>query len=384
MTKFTSLETLGHLQKPTTSMLKDPIFVITHSRSCSTAFERVLISPSLRARAHTHTHTNTHIYTKHLIPLTSNQIFMTRRDILTFFHEPFGDAFYFGPEKISPAHLRWPADKIERSGRGHCTYDYILQSILSAQVRSYTSRLIAAQMSHTLTLQNQDSTKRVFIKDMSYHIVPPIHSTNAHPPSLQAQNLSNKCPNPTLLPTEFVNSCKVVFLIRNPSAAISSLYRCFIPPLSAQTGDTLLDPTELGYRELRILFDYLRDKNGVVPLVIDADDLLADPEAILRPLCDDLEIPYSSSMLEWPAPEDHAFALSLFEKFAGYHEDALNSKGFVPKGNGKKHAEPQSKEEQNDIWESKYGSEGMQIIRSAVDACLDDYEYLESLRMHLT
>ncbi|KAL9633888.1 MAG: hypothetical protein Q9204_003220 [Flavoplaca sp. TL-2023a] len=239
-------------------------------------------------------------------------------------------------------------------------------------------------MSHTLTLQNQDSTKRVFIKDMSYHIVPPIHSTNAHPPSLQAQNLSNKGPNPTLLPTEFVNSCKVVFLIRNPSAAIPSLYRCFIPPLSAQTGDTRLDPTELGYRELRILFDYLRDKNGVVPLVIDADDLLADPEAILRPLCDDLGIPYSSSMLEWPAPEDHAFALSLFEKFAGYHEDALNSKSFIPKGNGKKHAEPQSKEELNDIWKSKYGSEGMRIIRSAVDACRDDFEYLESFRMRLT
>ncbi|KAL8628979.1 hypothetical protein Q9189_005320 [Teloschistes chrysophthalmus] len=34
------------------------------------------------------------------------QIFMTRRDIFTFFHEPFGDAFYYGPEKISPAHLR--------------------------------------------------------------------------------------------------------------------------------------------------------------------------------------------------------------------------------------------------------------------------------------
>ncbi|KAL8979859.1 MAG: hypothetical protein Q9205_004904 [Flavoplaca limonia] len=145
----------------------------------------------------------------------------------------------------------------------------------------------------------------------------------------------------------------------------------------------MLDPTELGYRELRILFDYLRDKNGVVPLVIDADDLLAGPEAILRPLCADLEIPYSSSMLEWPAPEDHAFALSLFEKFAGYHEDALNSKGFRPEGNGKKHAKPQSKEELNDIWKSKYGSEGMRIIRSAVDACRDDYEYLESFRMRL-
>ncbi|KAL8871954.1 MAG: hypothetical protein Q9198_007302 [Flavoplaca austrocitrina] len=181
-----------------------------------------------------------------------------------------------------------------------------------------------------------------------------------------------------------MESFKFVFLIRNPVAAIPSLYRCFIPPLSAQTGDTMLDPTELGYRELRILFDYLRDKNGVVPLVIDADDLLADPEALLRPLCDDLKIPYSSSMLEWPAPEDRAFALSLFEKFAGYHEDALNSKSFIPKGNGKKHAGPQPKEKLNDIWKSRYGSEGMRIIRSAVDACRDDYEYLRPFRMRFS
>lgn len=310
---------------------------------------------------------------------------MTRRDILTFFHEPFGDAFYFGPEKISPAHLRWPGDRIEKSGRGHYTYDHVLQSIGSAaHVRNLASTLPDAHGTQTLTPQNQDPTKRVFVKDMSYHIILPIHSPNARPLSLQAQNLSNKSPNPTLLPTEIIESCKFVFLIRNPSAAIPSLYRCFIPPLSAQTGDTMLDPTELGYRELRILFDYLRDKNGVVPLLIDADDLLTDPEAILRPLCDDLKIPYSSSMLEWPAPEDHAFALSLFEKFAGYHEDALNSKGFIPKGNGKKHAEPQSKEELNDIWKSKYGSEGMRIIRGAVDASRDDYEYLKSFRMRFT
>ncbi|KAL8975824.1 MAG: hypothetical protein Q9205_008053 [Flavoplaca limonia] len=247
----------------------------------------------------------------------------------------------------------------------------------------FLHKLPNVHATQTLTVQNQDPTKRVFIKDMSYHIIPPIHSPNARPLSLQAQNLSNKSPNPTLLPTEIIESFKFVFLIRSPSAAIPSLYRCFIPPLSAQTEDTMLDPTELGYRELRILFNYLPDKDGVVPLVIDADDLLADPEAILRPLCDDLEIPYSSSMLEWPAPEDHTFALSLFQKFAGYHEDALNSKGFIPKGNGKKPAEPQSREKLNDIWEYKYGSEGMRIIRSAVDACRDDYEYLESFRMRL-
>ncbi|KAI4261797.1 MAG: hypothetical protein L6R42_003011 [Xanthoria sp. 1 TBL-2021] len=285
---------------------------------------------------------------------------MTRRDILNFFHEPFGDAFYFGPEKISPAHLRWSIDKIESSGRGHYTYDWVLQSILTA---------------------DEDPTKRVFIKDMSYHIIPPIHSITARAPSLQAQNLSSISPNPTLLPTQVVDAFKFVFLVRNPASAIPSLYRCFIPPLSTQTEDTSLDPTELGYRELRILFDYLRDKNkNPLPLLIDADDLLADPDAILHPLCAYLEIPYSPSMLSWPTAEDHAFAFSLFEKYAGYHQDALNSTALALKAE-KKDTAPRSSEERNDEWKAKYGKEAMQVIRSAVDACRDDYEYLRSFRM---
>ncbi|KAI4220818.1 MAG: hypothetical protein L6R36_007348 [Xanthoria steineri] len=285
---------------------------------------------------------------------------MTRRDILTFFHEPFGDAFYFGPEKISPAYRRWPTDKIERSGRGHYTYDWVLRSILDA---------------------DEDPTKRVFIKDMSYHIVPPIHSITARAPSLEARNLANSSPNPTLLPTQVVDAFQFVFLIRDPAKAIPSLYRCFIPPLSAKTEDTSLDPTELGYRELRILLDHLREKNqDAPPLLIDADDLLADPDAILRPLCAYLDIFYSPSMLSWPTAEDQDFAFSLFEKYAGYHDDALNSAGLVPKVK-KEDAMPCSSEEKNDEWEAKYGKEGMQVIRSAVDACRDDYGYLRSFRM---
>ena len=62
---------------------------------------------------------------------------MTRRDIITCFHEPFGDAFYFGPEKISRAWLRWPAQKLENSGRTQYSYDYVLSTILdTAEVKS--------------------------------------------------------------------------------------------------------------------------------------------------------------------------------------------------------------------------------------------------------
>lgn len=53
---------------------------------------------------------------------------MTRRDILTCVHEPFGDAFYFGPERLSP---RYEDDEKarEESGFANSTFKTIFERI---------------------------------------------------------------------------------------------------------------------------------------------------------------------------------------------------------------------------------------------------------------
>ena len=53
---------------------------------------------------------------------------MTRRDTLRCVHEPFGDAFYFGPERLSE---RYEADEKARahSGFSDSTYKTILDRI---------------------------------------------------------------------------------------------------------------------------------------------------------------------------------------------------------------------------------------------------------------
>ncbi|KAL8786042.1 MAG: hypothetical protein Q9213_003025 [Squamulea squamosa] len=292
---------------------------------------------------------------------------MTRRDILHIFHEPFGDAFYYGPEKISLASSRWPPGKIERSGKAHYTYDLVLQQVLDG---------------------TKDRLTRVFLKDMSYHIIPPIHSTAAVPPSLQHLFTPSEPSNPTLFPASIIQRFQFVFLIRNPSAAVPSLYRCFIPPLSAMTDEHTLDPTELGYREMRILLDYLyppssHSAQAEKSLLIDADDLLANPEGVISAACSHLRIPYSPSMLSWPSAEDHAFAKSLFDKYAGYHEDALNSTGLRPKSTERRDLKPKSREELDKEWEERYGADAAKTIREAVDLCQEDYEYLRQFRMQM-
>jgi hypothetical protein len=61
---------------------------------------------------------------------------MTRRDALTCVHEPFGDAFYFGPERLSD---RYENDEKarEESGFADSTFKTIFERLEreSAQVR---------------------------------------------------------------------------------------------------------------------------------------------------------------------------------------------------------------------------------------------------------
>jgi len=54
---------------------------------------------------------------------------MTRRDTLQTVHEPFGDAFYFGPERL---HSRYEEDAEERvkSGFSESTYRTIFDNIV--------------------------------------------------------------------------------------------------------------------------------------------------------------------------------------------------------------------------------------------------------------
>lgn len=53
---------------------------------------------------------------------------MTRRDVLKCIHEPFGDAFYFGPERLSSRYEANETKRIE-SGFSHSTYQSVLERL---------------------------------------------------------------------------------------------------------------------------------------------------------------------------------------------------------------------------------------------------------------
>lgn len=53
---------------------------------------------------------------------------MTRTDILTCIHEPFGDAFYYGPERLSGRYENAPEAR-EKSGFANVTYKTVVDKI---------------------------------------------------------------------------------------------------------------------------------------------------------------------------------------------------------------------------------------------------------------
>ncbi|KAI2642903.1 hypothetical protein GGS21DRAFT_486729 [Xylaria nigripes] len=370
-------------------MSEKPIFVATHPRACSTAFERV---------------------------------FMTRQDILQCAHEPFGDAFYFGPERLGS---RYEDNEVEReeSGFSQTTYRDVLDRL------------------------NRDSGegKRIFVKDMAYYLMPPDNKTPSIAPSLRKDagttvekgwkpvsghtngangnshvkgvngygrasdvkgcgnvNGVDKSKshdltrNPTVLPREALQEFHWTFLIRHPRWSIPSYIRCCSPPLSKTTGWDHFLPNEVGYVELRRLFDYLREQglvgpsvagqvdgtktkgSGVTITVLDADDLLDKPEQGIRLFCEETGVPYCPSMLEWNEETSHKYASDAFSKWKGWHNDAIKSTGLTARTHPKKVL---SRELEDEEWRRKYGEEAQKLMRACVDENTPHYEYLKSFAL---
>ena len=80
------------------------------------------------------------------------------------------------------------------------------------------------------------------------------------------------------------------FLIRDPREVISSYIK--------KREDPALE--DLGFVQQAEIFDFVRTRINAVPPVVDAKDVLQDPERTLRLLCEAIGVEFSKSMLSWP------------------------------------------------------------------------------------
>jgi Sulfotransferase domain len=107
-----------------------------------------------------------------------------------------------------------------------------------------------------------------------------------------------------------------VFLIRDPRAVLLSYIKSR-PQVTAE---------DLGVPQQLEIFQYVRNRGGGIPPVIDAGEFLKAPAQQLRSLCANLGIAFTPRMLQWPAGPRSSDGV-----WAPYwYEAVLRSTGFEP------------------------------------------------------
>ena len=113
----------------------------------------------------------------------------------------------------------------------------------------------------------------------------------------------------------FLEHLDNVLLTRNPREVVLSFSRNVHSPTLKDTG----------FAAQAELYRFLSRRGLEVP-VLDAREVLLNPERVLRQLCDRLDLPFGPEMLRWPTgprPEDGAWARHWY---ASVHQ----SSGFHP------------------------------------------------------
>ena len=105
-------------------------------------------------------------------------------------------------------------------------------------------------------------------------------------------------------------------LIRDPKYVIAS-YGKKLP---------IQDERHLGYIQQAEIIEFLEKENGITPPIIDADDILKNPESMMKKLCKALDIIFYPSMLQWPSgtrSSDGVWGVY-------WYEEVYDSTGFKP------------------------------------------------------
>lgn len=116
--------------------------------------------------------------------------------------------------------------------------------------------------------------------------------------------------------TRWTHALVNAFLIRDPAEMITSYIKVVASPT----------PRDLGLPQQWDLFERERDRTGATPAVVDARDVLENPEGTLRGLCARVGVPFDRAMLAWPAGERPTDGV-----WARHWYDSVNrSTGFEP------------------------------------------------------
>ena len=93
-----------------------------------------------------------------------------------------------------------------------------------------------------------------------------------------------------------LGDAKHTFLIRDPAKVVYSQHKVFLKKPSGHETHA-----EVGWQELYDLYNYITKTLGQRAVVINAADLLNNPEEMMKLYCETIEIPFEPHMMSWEA-----------------------------------------------------------------------------------
>lgn len=107
----------------------------------------------------------------------------------------------------------------------------------------------------------------------------------------------------------WMRACQNVFLIRHPARVVASYAK-------KREGASLDD---IGFVQQAELYDSVAGWSETPPVIIDSDDIRADPAGMLRKLCAAIHIPFTRKMLSWPPGGNEADGIWAPHWYAAVH-----------------------------------------------------------------
>ncbi len=185
-------------------------------------------------------------------------------------------AMWSGPRNISTAMMRAWENRADTMVVDEPLYAFYLKATgkphpMADEVMAEGEtdwRKVMAELSRGLPQSGRKGPSHIWVfyqKQMTHHLLPEIERAR-------------------------LRALKNCFLIRDPAEVIVSYLKKNEDP-SAE---------DLGFPQQEEIFEFVRGESGAVPPVIDARDVLQNPERILRLLCEALGLGFDPAMLSWP------------------------------------------------------------------------------------
>lgn len=246
----------------------------------------------------------------------------------------------------------------------------------------------------------ESAGKMPFIKEHSYFMAEPVAQTKrlfgsskkmpwvVKVPERYGRETKNSSLNETVIPDEVLGTLTPIFLIRHPALAFPSDYRT----ARKIEGDDFLKAatvSELGLtinlHWTRSLFDWYSHNSETAgkssknrpstPLILDADDILASPDVIIK-LCKLTGLDPEKLRFEWAPTGDND--LNKTPDVVRIMLSTLSGSSGILKNKSSEGIDIDAEVEK---WKEEFGNDQGEKIKNLVWSAMPDYEFLKEKRI---